>query len=39
MRISNLPNAKMLISSGNGKGLEGGGYSLFEGTSQLFPGV
>jgi hypothetical protein len=39
MRISNLANGKMLISGGNGRGLEGDGYSLYEGTSRLFPGV
>jgi hypothetical protein len=39
MRISNLENGKMLISGGNVEGLEGDGYSLFEGTPRLFRGV
>jgi len=33
MRITNLAKEKMSVSGGNGKGLEGDGYSLFEGTS------
>jgi hypothetical protein len=39
MRISILANGKMLISGGKDMGLEGDGYSLFEGTYRVFPGV
>jgi hypothetical protein len=37
MRISNLANGKMLISSSGND--EGDGYILFERRTQLYPGV